>query len=275
DYTATSGTLTFNPGETSKTITVTVNGDCLQENNETFLVNLSGAANASISYSQGLGSITTEDLPRFISINDVTVAEGDSGTVDAVFTVTLTGQPGGASCPQTATVNYTTANNSAVSPSDYTATSGTLTFNPGETSKTITVTVNGDCLQENNETFLVNLSGAANASISDSQGLGTITTEELPRFISINDVTVAEGDSVTVDAVFTVTLTGQPGGASCPQTATVNYTTANNSAVSPSDYTATSGTLTFNPGETSKTITVTVNGDCLQENNETFLVNLS
>src|SRR6266542_1676479 len=275
DYTATSGTLTFNPGETSKTITVTVNGDCLQENNENFFVNLSGATNATISSGSGLGTMTSDELPRFFSINSVTVAEGDTGTVDAVFTVTLTGQPGGAACPQTATVNYATTNNSAVAPGDYTATSGTLTFNPGETSKTITVTVNGDCLQENNENFFVNLSGATNATISSGSGLGTITSDELPRFYSINTAPVAENDTGTVDAVFTVTLTGQPGGAACPQTATVNYATANNSAVAPGDYTATSGTLTFNPGETSKTITVTVNGDCLQENNENFFVNLS
>src|SRR6266542_316231 len=205
-----------------------------------------------------------------LSVNSVTVAEGDTGTVDAVFTVTLS-----AASTQTVTVNYATANNSAVAPSDYTATSGSLIFSPGERTKTVTVTVNGDCLQENNENFFVNLSGATNATISSGSGLGTITSDELPRFFSINSATVAEGDTGTVDAVFTVTLTGQPGGAACPQTATVNYATANNSAVAPGDYTATSGTLTFNPGETSKTVTVTVNADLVTEGTENFFVNLS
>ena len=76
------------------------------------------------------------------------------------------------------TVNYATAPGSAVAPADYTSTSGTLTFNPGETSQQITVLVQGDTVSEANETFSVNLSGATNATIADNSGLGTITDND-------------------------------------------------------------------------------------------------
>ena len=84
----------------------------------------------------------------------MTVTEGNSGTVNAAFTVSLSAASG-----QTVTVNYATANGTAVAPGDYTAASGTLTFTPGVTTQTLTVPVNGDTLNEPNETFFVNLSG--------------------------------------------------------------------------------------------------------------------
>jgi len=268
DYVATSGTLTFNPGDTTKTITVVVNGDTLNETNETFFVNLSSPVNATIADGQGLGTITNDDftLPS-ISINDVSVSEGNTGTTNAVFTVTLSPASG-----QTVTLNYSTANGSATAGSDYVATSGTLTFNPGDTTKTITVVVNGDTIVEPDETFFVNLSNPVNATIADGQGLGTIINDDTfpPVSLSINDVSVTEGNTGTTNAVFTVTLS-----AASAQTVTVNYSTANGSATAGSDYVATSGTLTFNPGDTTKTITVVVNGDTVVEPNETFFVNLT
>ena len=203
DYVATSGTLTFNPGDTTKTITVLVNGDTLNEANETFFVNLSNPVNATIADGQGQGTILNDDttLPS-ISINDISLAEGNSGTSNAIFTVTLSPASG-----QTVTVGYSTANGSATAGSDYVATSGTLTFNPGDTTKTITVLVNGDTLNEANETFFVNLSNPVNATIADGQGQSTILNDDttLPT-LSINDVSLAEGNSGTTNAVFTVTL---------------------------------------------------------------------
>jgi len=224
--------------------------------------------NATIADGQGLGTITNDDftLPS-ISINDVSVAEGNTGTTNAVFTVTLSPASG-----QTVTLNYSTANGSATAGSDYVATSGTLTFNPGDTTKTITVLVNGDTVVEANEDFFVNLSNVVNATIADGQGLGTIINDDTfpPVSLSINDVSVTEGNTGTTNAVFTVTLSAASG-----QTVAVNYSTANGSATAGSDYVATSGTLTFNPGDTTKTITVVVNGDTVVEPNETFFVNLT
>ena len=266
DYVSTSGMITFNPGETSKTITVVVNGDTINETDETFFVNLSNPINATIADGQGSGTITNDDPLPSISINDVSIAEGNSGTTNAVFTVNLSAASG-----QMVTVSYGTADGTATAGSDYVATSGTLTFNPGETTKTITVVINGDTVPEPNETFFVNLSNAVNATMVDAQGLGTVLNDDivLPT-LSINDVSLPEGNTGTTNFLFTVSLS-----APSSQIVTVSYSTANGTATAGSDYVATSGTLTFNPGETTKTLAVVVNGDTISEPNETFFVNLT
>ena len=410
DYAASSGVVTFNMGESVKTITVMVNGDMTPEFNETFFVNLSAASGASILDGQGLGTITNDDgpmppitcptssvlpgatynvsvnggsstldwiasypagapsmpapanyqyvpLPRpqtrtltasgtvgmyevrlfandsfvligsctyqvaagpALSINDVMVAEGNSGTSTATFNVTLSPTSAG-----TVTVNFATSNVSATAGSDYVATNGTLTFNPGDSLKTVVVTINGDTTPEGNETFVVTLSAPSGATISDALGVGTITNDDgpipgvtcpstvapgatfmvtvnagssamdwvasyaagapavpvppyqyvpLPRpqtlaltapstvgmkevrlyandgfvligtcpyqvaalpALSINDVTVTEGNSGTTTATFNVTLSPTSAG-----TVTVNFATADGTATAGSDYVA-------------------------------------
>jgi glucose/arabinose dehydrogenase len=265
DYVSASGTVTFTPDQVSQTISVTVNGDTTFEPNETFNVNLSSPSNATIADGQGVGTITNDDTQPTISINDVTVGEGNAGTTTAAFTVSLSN-----ASSQTITVNYATADNTATAGSDYVATSGTLTFTPGQTSQPVNVTVNGDPGFELAETFNVNLSGASNATISDNQGVGTIANEDLPPALSINDVSITEGNSGTVTATFTVTLSMASG-----VTATVNYATADGTATAGSDYVATSGTLTFNPGQLTQQVNVTINGDTAFEANEAFNVNLT
>ena len=203
-------------------------------------------------------------LPPSLRIGDVTVTEGNTGTVAATFTVTLS-----AASTETITVAYATANGTATAGSDYQAASGTLTFAPGETSKTITVLVNGDRLAEPNETFVVNLSSPTNATIADGQGVGTIVDDE-PR-ISISDVTKKEGKkNQTTLFTFTVTLS-----AAYDQAVTMSFRTVNGTAkTSDNDYVAKTGTLTFAPGETTKTITIEVKGDSKKEANETFYLDL-
>src|SRR4029077_5214936 len=117
----------------------------------------------------------------YLFLSDATVAEGNSGTANATFTLSLA-SPSNADL----TSNNTPADGSAPAGSDYQAASGTLTIPAGQTTGTITVLVNGDRLGEPNETFFVNLSGETNATIGDSQGAGTIVDNE-PR-ISISDV---------------------------------------------------------------------------------------
>ncbi|MFO0967577.1 MAG: Calx-beta domain-containing protein [Gemmataceae bacterium] len=199
-----------------------------------------------------------------IAIHDSTVAEGNAGAVAANFTVTLS-----AASTQTITVAYATADGTATAGSDYQATSGTLTFAPGATSKTVTVLVDGDRLAESNETFNLNLSGATNATIANGQGVGTIVDDE-PR-ISISDVTKQEGrKGQTTQFTFTVTLS-----AAYDQPVTMSFRTADGTATtSDNDYVAKTGTITFNPGETTKTITIVVNGDSKKEANETFYLDL-
>jgi chitinase len=268
DYNPAGGTLVFAPGETAKQVAVQVIGDTLAEPSETFRVTLSNATGATVVDAVGLGTITDDDsggsvLPS-LSIGNTTVTEGNIGTTSAAFNVTLS-----ATTTNTVTVAYATAPGSATSPADYASTSGTLTFNPGETSKQVTVQVEGDTLSETNETYSVNLSAATNATISDDSGLGTITDNDTPT-ITIGASTVTEGNSGTVNAVFNLSLSAPSGNA-----ITVNFATTDGGATAPADYLSTSGVVTFNPGEVSKQIIVQVVGDVAIEANETFSVNLS
>jgi len=173
DYQATSGDLTFAPGETSKTVTVQVNGDTTPEPDESFFVNLSSAGNAEIFVGGVRGTILNDDAT--LGIDDVTRVEGDSGTTSAVFTVSLP-----FASALTVTVHFATADGTATTADhDYQAQSGTLTFAPGQTTKTITVVVYGDKKNEPDEWFAINLSGASdNAMLIDGTGIGTILNDD-------------------------------------------------------------------------------------------------
>ena len=205
-----------------------------------------------------------------LGIDDASVSEGNAGTTTATFTVTLSAAAAGA-----VTVNYATADGTATAGTDYAAASGTLTFAAGQVTKTVAITVNGDTAVEPNETFVVNLSVAGGATIADAQGQGTITNDDvappppLPT-LSIDDVTVTEGNAGTAAATFTVTLS-----AAAASAVTVNYASADGTAAAGSDYAAATGTLTFAPGDTARTLTVNVTGDTSVEPNETFTVGLS
>jgi hypothetical protein len=266
DYTATSGTLTIPAGNLTGTISVPIKGDTTVEAGKTFFVNLSSPTRATIADAQAVGTITNDDSTE-ISIDDASLAEGNSGTSNMTFTVSLSNPSA-----STIQVGYTTANDTASSGSDYTATSGTLTFPIGVTTQTITVTVNGDTTIEQNEMFFVNLSTPSGATIADNQAVGTITNDDAlpPPNIIIDDPIMTEGNSGTRNISFTVSLS-----AASNSVVQVNYATANNSATAPSDYVAKSGTLTFPVGTTTRTITVQVIGDTLVEGNEVYFINLS
>ncbi|WP_162560690.1 Calx-beta domain-containing protein [Methylobacterium durans] len=204
DYTATSGTLTFAPGETTKTISVPVIDDTLVESSETFQVRLSSATKATIGQAIGTGTILNDDAAPppspSISVSDVSLQEGSGGTTNAVFTLTLS-----ASSAAKVTVGYQTQDGTALVGSDYTATSGTLTFNPGETVKTVVVPVTGDVQTEASETFKLNLLQPTGATLAKAQGTATIVDDDAPRpTLSVADISVAEGNPV-------VTSTGSTG----------------------------------------------------------------
>lgn len=206
----------------------------------------------------------TGNTTSAISIDDVGVTEGNNGTVSAVFTVSL-------SSPSTraVTANYATAEGTTTAGTDIAAGSGTLTFPPGATTLSVVVAVKGDTVVEPDETFFVDLSGATGASITDGQGRGTIINDDLPS-LAITNASVSEGNSGTVNAVLTVTLSAAASGP-----VTVSFATANGTALGGTDYVTASGTVIFAPGSTSQTITVLINGDTLAEPNETFFVNLA
>ena len=258
DYAQASGTLTFSAGQTTKTITVNVTPDSTDEFDETFFVNLSNASGATIDDPQGIGTIQNDDDPA-ISISDATITEGGALS----FTVSLN-----RATNEAVTVQYATANESAVAGFDYTATSGTLTFPAGGgLQQNVSVNTTPDTLDEYNETLSIHLSSANNATIADDSATGTIDDNDPLPVLSIGDVTVNEGSGT---ATLTVTLSPASG-----KYVALNYATANGSAVAGSDYTAASGTITFDPGQTTKQIVIAITPDALDEPNEVLYVNLS
>ncbi|MCB0037275.1 MAG: lamin tail domain-containing protein, partial [Anaerolineales bacterium] len=265
DFIPTSGTLTFAPGETSQTAAVAILNDGQDEPLEQFTLLLSNPTNGYLADDTAVGSISDDDDPPTLSINDVSVVEGDSNTTTAVFSVTLS-----ASSSYTITADYNIQAQTATAAEDYLSAAGTLTFAPGETAQTIAITVLGDIVVEDDETFVVMLSNAANATLADDSGLGTIIDNEGIPTLFIEDVQLVEGNAGSQTAVFTVQLN-----LAADETITVAYTTADGDALAGEDYTAASGQLTFTAGTLSQTITVTILGDELVEADETFLVQLS
>jgi hypothetical protein len=273
DYPASLGSLVFTAGESEQTITVPTTEDGRDESDETFTVNVvqpeqpgTGGYTYTIADASGTGTIADDDAAPSLAINDVSVdPEGHEGTKEATFTVTMTG-----TSDKTVTVHWATNDNSATS-ADYTSGSGDLSFAPDETTKQVVVTTKTDTLDEADETFKVNLSSAVNGTISDGQGVGTIKDDDTSNVtLAVGDLNVTEGNSGTTLANFAVTKTGATG-----LPVTVKYATADWTAKKGLDYTEVTGTLTFQPNETSKFVAVPVRGDTLDEINETYSVNLS
>ena len=262
DYFSAQGTLTFLPGDPIvQSIIVPIIADENDEADETVLINLSGATRAQIDDGQAVVSIS-DNLP-LINIGDVSIVEGDSGTADAIFTVSLS-----ASSIHSVVVDFTTADGSGEAGTDYTAAAGTLTFAPGETEKNVTVLAHGDTVNETNESFSVILSNSINASVSDAQGIGTIIGDDGP-LLSINDVQLIEGDSGSSNMQFTVALS-----AVASEAFQVSYETEAGTATADSDYSPVTGTLLFNAGDSSKTLDVPILGDEVHEGDEWFTVRL-
>jgi hypothetical protein len=254
----------FAPNTLSKTFNVVINGDTAVEGDETFVVALANVAGATITDSAGLGRIVSDELPT-LSIADLSVAEGNTGTKLANFTVTL-------SQPMPYPVTFTAATNgagSATAGTDYVALPSTgFTIAAGQTTRTVGVTLNGDTTIEANETFVVALGSPVGATLADGTALGTIGNDDAPT-LSIGDVTVTEGNSGTKAATFTVTLSR-----TSPFAVTFNAaTTGAGTATAGVDYTAMSlNGLAVPAGALTKTFNVALVGDTAIENNETFVV---
>jgi hypothetical protein len=266
DYTGGVATVVIPAGATTATITINPTADTTVEADETVILTVAAGAGYTVGApSSATGTILNDDQPT-LTINDVTVSEGNAGTTNFTFTVSLSAPAG----PGGVSFDIATANGTATAGVDYVAQSLTgQTIPAGSSTYTFTVQVNGDTLNEPSETFFVNVTNVTGATVGDGQGLGTITNDDALPSISTSNITVTEGNSGTTNAVVTVTLSAASG-----QTVTVNYATADGSALAPGDYTTASGMLTFTPGQTSRTITVLVNGDVTPEANETFSVGL-
>lgn len=267
DYQPRSGTRLFNPGQLTQTVTVPINGDTTGEADETFFLSLSDPTSGVLTDGTGIATIVNDDGPPVtasLSVNSPTITEGDTGTTNMVFTVTLS-----AASTQTVTVDYITSDGSAMNPADYQAVSGTLIFNPGQTTRTITVPVVGDTLPETSETLFVNLMNASNTTIQTTQGTGTITDNDASGVLQFGAPTVNAAESGG-SASITVTRTGDTSGA-----ASVSYETSDSTAKQRSDYIFGSGLVQFAPGESSKTIKILLVNDVYVEGTETYSVALN
>lgn len=273
DYTAVSGTLTFGAGQTTKTFTINIANDTLDELDETAVLTLSNPVNlTNPSNGAELGApdtsvltITDDDDPPAVQFSAATYTadEGDTAvTIDVTLDVP-SGLP--------VTVDYTTADDTATAGSDYTATSGTLTFTPGQTSRSFSVPILEDNIDEANETVNLLLDNATNATIGATSAAAlTIVDNEPPPVVSFETDALTVNENV-LNATVNVVLSSGSGDA-----ITVDYTTTDSgTATAGDDYLATSGTLTFAPGETSQSFTVTIFDNIAEEAPETIGLALS
>lgn len=259
DYVATSGVVAFAAGQTTATISVATTDDAVFESTEAMTVVLSNpAVNTSIVTSTGTGTIADNDTQlSLLSLSGASAAEGDN----LVFTVTRSGNTSIA-----VSASYSTSGGTATSGSDFTASSGTVSFAAGQTTATITVATLRDVTAESAEAMTVTLSNpSANASISNASATGTIS-DVPPAYFSIGNASGTEGGTLT----FTVSRTGNTAIAT-----SVNWATANGTADASTDYFTASGTLYFAAGQTTATINVTTRDDTVLESTEAMTVSLS
>lgn len=278
DFTATTGTLTFTSNSAlTQTISVPITRDNIDEPNENFSVDLSGAVNATIYDANGAGAITDDDNAPTVTLNNRSLNEGNSGNTNFDFTATL-------SNPSASQLQYIvyTQNGSAIAPGDYAAINCCAvlaTFPPLSTTQTINVNVVGDTTVEGDETFTVALAAAQQPSPNGTPpplttGTGTIVNDDVDRELTINDASAIEGTGAgSTNVVFTVSLSAAP---AAGQNVTVDYATSSGSALSGTDFTATTGTLTFtSTGALTQTVSVPVARDNIDESDETFAITLS
>ncbi len=295
DYVPVTSSVTFAPGETSKTIAVNVIGDTTYEANEYFYLSLTSAKNATIVTNGAEGyrnswvaaTISNDDAASTPTVgftsNNASMTEGNSGTKAFNFTLQLS-----AAAKEPVTVNYSTEANtggSAKATTDYIPVTSSVTFAPGETSKVVSVNVIGDTTYEANEYFYLSLTSATNGTIVTNGAEGyrsswvaaTIINDDAPSLPTVgftsNNASITEGNSGTKPFNFTLQLS-----AASKDPVTVHYSTEANtggSAKANTDYVPVTSSVTFAPGETSKTVAVAVIGDRVYEANEYFYLSLT
>ncbi|MGD9590011.1 MAG: Calx-beta domain-containing protein [Pyrinomonadaceae bacterium] len=268
DYVAMPQTaLVFQPGETSKQVIVNILGDFTVEPDETFFVNLTNPVNAVITDSQGVGTIQNDDSPGILQFSSANYSVDESGG-NAVVTITRTG-----GIAEGVSVRIATVDGTAVAGEDYETVRTFINFLPNETSKMVNIPITDDSVNEPDEAIILGLESPSGGAVLGNpiNAILTILDNDDTPAVSINNVSAAEGDMGTTAFTFTVSLSGQTS-----QPVDVTYSTADGTSNGPGDYVPVQPTaLTFDPGQTSKQVTVFVNGDYDNEANETFFMNLS
>ena len=175
DYASTSGILKFAPHETSKIFSIPITDDTLDEEKETVRLVLSDPTGGAILGATSTATLTIvdDDPPPSLSVDDVAIKEGNTGASNAMLTIRLSAPSG-----RLVSVYFMTVNERAVSPEDYTARTGALSFSPGQTSKAIAIQIKGDLAVETDETFKLVLSRSRYASISRPQAVVTILNDD-------------------------------------------------------------------------------------------------
>jgi hypothetical protein len=260
DYTAVSGMLTFATGEISKTFTIPILEDSVNETTESVNLSLSDSS------SNAVLRIQDNDPVPSLSINDVTVTEGNSGITLATFTVTRTPVS-----EQTTTVLPSIVPGTARPWEDYVPLTGTIVFAPGQATKTVSVQIIGDLAYELDEDYLFFISNPVNATIADDRGVGTILNDDSNVGFGIEDTSITEGDDGQINMAFTVRLT-----APSFQQVSYNYSViAGGTATSQVDYIEVFGGDTFFAGSTTRLVVVPIIGDLSDELDETIFVRIS
>jgi hypothetical protein len=267
DYAPTSGTLTFAANQTSATFQVPIHQDAAVEGDETLDLNLSSPTGALLGApSSAVLTIVDDDLAGAFEFTGLTYNAAETDGQATVTVRRVLGSNGAA------TVDYTTLDGTAGAPADYTTASGTLSFADGETQKTFSVPVVWDGRAEGPETVslaLSNPTGGADLATNTTAVL-RIADDGASGPLQLSSATYNVGES---DGLVTITVSRSGGSLGGP--VTVDYATSDVTATAGSDYTATSGTLTFGPGEATKTFTVPVLNDSVHEDAKTFLVALT
>lgn len=264
----TSGIVSFANGQLTRTITVSVVGNTLAEASEAFSVLLSNPTNATLTTASASSVIANDDLPRLrivasaTSLNEGTTTTGS--TTPYTFTVTRDVGIG------TSTVGWAITNRTTTALDFSGTTSGSLSFAAGETTKTITIQVAADATVEANEVFDVVLSRPTGAVIATGTARATLVNDDL-HTLSIAATTASKNEGNTGTTPFTFTVTRSAGIGS----STVNWSIVHGTTNAADFSGATSGSVTFASGQTSKVITVYTLGDTVFENSEAFSVNLS
>ncbi|MFT8243170.1 Calx-beta domain-containing protein [Roseomonas sp. BN140053] len=260
DFEAAGGTLTFAPGQTSATVAVTVRGDTVFEPDETFRLVLSAPSGATLGRAEAAGTIRNDDVIPAVSVGDAAMAEGNAGTSQMAFNVTLSQA---SSAP--VTVRWDAVGGTATPGTDFEAAGGILTFAPGQTSATVAVTVRGDTVFEPDEAFRLVLSSPSAATLARAEAIGTIRNDDTMPAVSVADAIMREGDAGTTAMVFNLSLSQA---SAAP--VTVRWNALGGTATLGTDFEAAGGILTFAPGQTSASVAVNIRGDTVFEPDETL-----
>jgi Calx-beta domain/Domain of unknown function (DUF4114)/RTX calcium-binding nonapeptide repeat (4 copies) len=266
DYQTIASTVTFAAGNNTATINVQPLDDNIYEGNEDITITLNdGGTNYKLSPTTTTATVTITDneTKPIVSIANVAQSEGNSGMNSYAFNLTLSN-----ASTETVTVKYATADGTATAVSDYTAATGTVTFNPGETNKAINISVKGDTTLEKDETFAVNLTDPVGGTISQTIATGTIVDDDRP-VIALTTPDANASENKKDPGLFNLTRTG-----STAQALTVSYTIAG-TATNDTDYKKLTGTATFKAGQAQTSIEIKPTDDKIYEGSETVILALN